>query len=247
MINASIRTVYYNVYYLLFLRCCPLCRTTIHSWTTKKFVQFILDKEKQHPEISEYEQIKETEGSQVPPLNEGCVDLKHDKPQQGSRSDIIAGTNLGHTSNEPCETYYELCRFDSSDNFLNCLKCLDAAKAVLTFFDIILILRSNLSIGLCRKHLVQIIDGSKSCNMILGLQYIENTVRYLLRMAQTILHLTIKTDAREKQDNPFHNIKLAVCQISLVTVNAFPSHSEKILEKETVIIVMIDEIFQLLN
>ena len=107
-----------------------MCRTEIQCWTTKKIVQQTLDEQKRREEISP-DELRHEEVSEVEIRQEEVT-------QDAERENEVDGFK-----------YCELSRFNSFDNFLNCLTCLYHVKAELSYFEILLILRSNLAIGRC--------------------------------------------------------------------------------------------------
>ena len=251
-------------------RRCPICRKEIRSWTTMNIVRLTLNEQKQEAvgsdivRLSLNEQKQEGVGSDIVRLTlneqkQGGVgsdipctkrvlqfNPKLTQHNQDTRHKAFAVNRCRHISTEKS---FELCRFDSSAHFLHCLNSLRAAKAQLSFLEILLILRSNLSIGLCQTHLMQVIEKSQACDLILCLQLVESPIKFVLRGAVKRISMMrlLGTEDRTIRVTCFHNIKLAVKLISSAAADKFPTHSQEIGKKETSIITMIDKIELIFN
>ena len=189
-------------------RVCPICRTAIKCWTTKKLVQLTLNDEKQQEDCSLNEQrqqeklvqltLNEEKQQEDGSLNEQRQQENSSLVQQRQRKEGSLDEQYEHkqeleVSGTPpadvhrrssTEIYYELCRFDSSINFLYCLKCLCYSMTELSFLEILLILRSNLVIGRCSSLKAAFIEKFQVCHLISGLQLIKYMIMCLLRMIQ---------------------------------------------------------------
>ena len=227
-------------------RCCPMCRTEIRSWTTKKYVQLTLDEQKQQDQVPLDEQkrqdlvpLDEQEQQDLVPLDEqkqqDQVPLNEQR-QQEEVSQILDKKIGGNAT----QIFYELCRFDSTENFLNCLKCLYAVKAELSLFEIILILRSNLCIFSCMYHSREFIKRFESLDIISALQVIEGTIRYMLR---ELLTGRLKLSAHEPSVKMnMHILSLQVKILMDVSAEAFPTNREEILNPKNDVVKLLDEI-----
>ena len=239
---------------MFFFRCCPMCRTEIQSWTTKKYVQLTLDEQKQQDQVPLDEQMQQ---DQVPldeqnqqdqvPLDEQMQQdqVPLDEQKQEEEVSKIPDKKIGGIATQ---IFYELCRFDSTENFLNCLKCLYAVKAELSLFEILLILRANLCIFSCRYHSEEFIERFKALDIILALQLIEGTIRY---MFHELLTGSLKLSAHERLVKinmnmfscNFRYVQWLVQIMMAVTVNAFPTIRGEILNPNNEVLKLLDELF----
>ena len=192
-----------------------MCRTEVQSWTTKRLVQLTLDPQKQQ-ELPLDEQRQQEEISQIP-----------NKKETG-------------TSNE---MFFELCRFDSSDNFRNCLKGLNAVKAELSLFEFLLIMRANLFIFPCRDHSNEFIKMFKASDIILALEVIEETIRYMVVEVQSG-RMQFPSHGQTHNYMPlrcFWDLQLEVEMMMDVSVRAFPTNRKVILKQKNKVLKMLDE------
>ena len=147
------------------------------------------------------------------------------------------------------QLFYELCRFDSTENFLNCLKCLYAVKAELSLFEILLILRTNLCIFSCGYHSREFIERFKALDIILTFQVIEGTLRYLFR---ELLSGSLKLSAHEpsvtmNMDILSSNFRFVQWQVQIMmslSTKAFPTNREDILNPKNDVLKLLDEIVE---
>ena len=143
--------------------------------------------------------------------------------------------------------FYELCRFDSLNNFLNCLKCLNFKKDQLSLFEILLILRANLCLFRCVEHGNAFIEKFKfeARAMSLTFNFIESTIRFLLTEVQNG-RLTMPSQGSYRPNTELMCVMeiKEIVQEDLVHLFAaqFPKHHEEIFEHERVTLKMLDEI-----
>ena len=147
----------------------------------------------------------------------------------------------------PPKIFYELCRFDSSANFLNCLKCLKFKRNQLSFVEIMLVLRANLSMILCSEHGSAFLEKSKfnSHDMWFILLLIKSTTTFLLTEVQN------GSLAMPLQDT-FKSFILVICILHIQTIvkerlakffaAEFPNQREEVFEQERAILKMLNEI-----
>ena len=203
-----------------------MCRVEIRCWTTKKIVQFALHETQK--EITLDEQRKQEKNY--------LINLEYKQHNQ-------------YTSSTSNDFFYEFCRFNSSFRFLNCLRSLDKAKADLSFFEILILLRSNLAIGSCKTHLNEFIQMCGTAAIISGLKLVERIIKYIRIQAQTgclEMHLQGPEDLI-LQSRCFDEIRLIAGSIASVTTRLFNCDSEDLLRCGLVISKLIDEIEQIFN
>ena len=86
-----------------------MCRKDVVSWTTKKLVQLALNEQKQH-EIQHKVSIPELK--------------QHDEVPVAEQGQQEVSQKLNNTEGDTSKRRnYEICRFDSLKNILNCLEC----------------------------------------------------------------------------------------------------------------------------
>ena len=251
-----------------------MCRTNIQSWTTKNIARLTLDEQRQQVEVivdeqgqqveviadeqrQQVEVIADEQRQQVDVIADEQrqqveviaderrqqVEVIADEQRQKDKISQIPNKEVGGTS---VELFYEVCRFDSSDNFLNCLQCLDSVKSELSLIEILQILLSNLSIGICTKYKRSCIAFSKfeaPC-IISGLQIVESIIRYVLREGQNgRLKMPSEghSDIVERFLFCFGEIQTLIYGIRLLCDTAFPSNKEEINRQEKVLHKLLDE------
>lgn len=148
------------------------------------------------------------------------------------------------------EIFYELCRFDSLDNFLNTLKCLNVVKDKLSVFEILLILGANLFMFYCAKHRDEFIKKAKfkAQDMSLILQLIESTISFLLAGVRSgRLKMPLQGRTKFNINTPMtifmkiHTLIETQTMVDSFAV-AFPNHSKEIFERKDVISKILEEI-----
>ena len=241
-----------------------MCRTEIQSWTTKKYVQLALDEQKQQDQVPLDEQKQQDQvpldeqkkQDQVPLDEQKQQDQVHldeqkqqdqvplDEQKQHEEVSQIPDRRIGDI---PPQIFYELCRFDSTENFLNCLKCLYAVKDELSLLEILLILRSNLCIFSCRYHSKEFIVRFKALDIISALQVIEGTIRYMFLGLQSG---SLKLSAHERSVKTimhtlscnFRYVQWQVQIMMAVSAIAFPTNREEILNPKNEVLKLLNEI-----
>ena len=144
------------------------------------------------------------------------------------------------------DIFFELCRFDSSENFLNCVRCLHDIKSELSFAAILLILKSNLTICTCDEHFGKFIQNSKVCDIISSLELLECTNWYILcKIIKDSLKMCPPRDAfQELLFNCFHSIKSAVEKIALAAADKFPHSRKKLYDLRLVVVALINKMLE---
>ena len=202
-----------------------MCRKTITSWTTKKYVQLALEDQKQE-EVS----LRGGQPEDVPLA---------EQRQRG------VPRKLNKTGGGPSkQQHYELCRFESLNAFIICLESLNAAKYKLSLIEILLILRSNISIFLCTPYTKEFFQISTATNIILVLHHILMTISYVSEEA-SCFRLTMSSVRRADIDGPylfFWDIMFILHRIAEAAGVAFPSVREEILDRVSVIFMMLQEL-----
>lgn len=218
-----------------FFRRCPVCRTEIQGWTTKKLVQQTLDEESRREEVS----VKSTQ-------IRGEISLQEKKKEEEVPQDVQQKQDVTFNKHLESSTknIYELCRFNSSDDFLKCLKCLHDGKAELSCLESLLILRSNLTFGRCSKHAITFIEKSNVSDIIPGMQLIESTLRYILEKERKV---PASQQSPESTDVSLtmcclYDVSKLVHNLSMVSARAFRQSSEEISKQRTGILKIIHEI-----
>ena len=202
----------------------------VHLDEQRRQKEVHLDEQRQQEEVPLYEQRQQEE-----------VNL--DEQRQLEEVSQIPNTKERST---PSEIFYELCRFDSPANFLNCLKCLKYKKNELSFMEIVLILRANLSMILCFEHGSAFIVKSKfnTPDMWFILLLIKSTTRFLLTEVQN-RRLTLPF-----QDS-FKPLILLICILDIQDIvkklakffaAEFPNQREEVFEHERATLNMLIEI-----
>ena len=261
------------IMYYLFPRRCPVCRTEIQGWTTKKLAQLTLDEQRRKKEISldkqenaslneqrqtekvsldktrQQDEISMDEQKQLEEVSFDEYRLKKvasldEQRQQDQVFRITHNDVAGLTSNNiSCELY----PVGDSKHFLHCLRCLNEVKAELSCLEIIFILVSNLSMVCCRKRVL--IKNSNAEDILLALNNIEHIVRYSLQKVQNA-HLKMSSLGlvdRAMLYHCFFKIRSTLRQLEVFSTDAFPHHEEDIHKQLFVIIKIVCEIEHILH
>ena len=234
-------------------------------WTTKKFVELALDEQKQHEDDSiieghhedvylaeqkqedvylaeqKQEDILLAEQKQHVSLREGQNDVAEPSQQELPRKLNKPKAGISKMKN------YEFCRFDSLNIFLNCLECLNAVISKLSLIEILLLLRSNISIFMCSSYRNKIIQIATAPYIIEVLQNIATTIRYV-QIEASRFRLTMRSEGRVVNEEPylfFWEIMLGIFRITEDAEFAFPSAREQIFDHEKRIFMMLHEIHHL--
>ena len=232
-------------------RCCPICRTEIRCWTTKKFVQLtwneqrqqndvsIIDKQRQQKKISLDKQRKKAEVTKILKKK----DKRHEiLPYKQPKQRVRQYSNRCKTE----EVVYQFCRFDSSIKFVKILTSLRDVTDELSFLEILLLLRSNLIMDRCSQHMAGFIKKSCVFHLISGFELIESIIRHILSKAEPF-SLTIGSLDVLNRCMPascLRDVEMAVQFISSVSADVFPCHKDEFLDRKSVIIKIINDINQ---
>ena len=279
-----------------------MCRTEIHCWTTKRYVQLTLDiqrqleevpldEHRQHEEVQLNEQrqqeevhLNERKQQEQVHLNEQNQQEEVHLNEQRQHEEVHLNEHRQQEQDHPIEQrqqddvlmdeqrqmdeisqmpnkgkgfiskniFYELCRFNSSDNFLNCLKCLNLKKHQLSLFEILLILRANLITLRCNEHGDAFIEKFKfeASAMSLTFYFLESTIRFLLTEVQNG-RLTMPSQGSYRPNTELMCVmdisKLVHEDLVHLFAALFPKHQEEIFEHERVTLKMLDEIEHLIS
>ena len=225
-----------------------MCRTEIQCWTTKKIVQFSQHENQRVITLDEQRQKKEISLNAQRQADEAILD-EQSKLKENNIINLECKQHTQDTSSTSNEIFNELCRFNSSASFLNCMERLDNAKTDLSFFEILILLRSNLAIGSCKTHLYEFIHKCDASAIISGFKLVESILKYIRIQTQTgrlEIHLQRPED-RILQSRCFDEINLIAGSISSVTTGIFKIDNEDLLRLSLVISKLIDDIEQIFN
>ena len=233
-----------------------MCRKEIWCWTTKKLVQLTLDGNTQQVKVGE-DKMKKQEKLSMKKLQtraQESVDehrqLEEDsfkeESQQEQVSKVAQPDVTGIVSNT---TFCQMGEFNSSQNFLYCLRCLAEEKAELSCLEIMLIMVSNLSIFNCKEHAAKFIETANAEDILQGLQHMDHIVRYTFQKLQNA-HLTLSSMGfvdHEIIHHCFFKIRTTLETLELFFTDAFPYNGKVIHEQLFVIINIGCEINHLLQ
>ena len=232
-----------------------MCRTEIHCWTTKRLVQLTLEEQRQQEEVyldgqrQQEEVTLDEQGKQEKvPLDEHRqqTGVPLDKQMQQVEVSMVGQRQQELVSHIPNKEeagtskkiYYELGRFDSSDNLVNCFKCLNAVKDKLSTFEVMLILCTNLSPFRCPRHTRKFTKKYKFevRDVISILQLVEPIIRFLVGKVQKFV---LATPSHERDHIDEKVLLRQVKAMVEVTIDesfivAFPNHRKEIFEQKKI-------------
>ena len=225
-----------------------MCRVKIRCWTTKKIVQFALHEKQKEITLDEQRQQKEISLNAQRQEDEVILDEQR-KQEKNNLINLECKQHNQNTSSTSNDFFYELCRFDSSASFLNCLRSIDNAKADLSVFEIMILLRSNLAIGSCKTHLYEFIHECGAVAIIRGLKLVESIIKYLsIRALTGLMKLNFQgPEDRILQIRCYDEIKHIAGRIASVTASIFKSDTDDLLRHGLVISKLIGEIEEIFN